>query len=87
MHRLSNLQRHSTTVRRILALNLGKFNSVLCVYDPATHAHHFEPVQTTPRTVAAGSTVSVYRSAALPAFVTVRTAVEAVLRTSSRRAS
>lgn len=42
---------HSTNVRRILALDLGKFNSVLCVYDPATHDHRFESFQTTPRTV------------------------------------
>lgn len=42
---------HCNNVSRILALDLGKFNSVLCVYDPATHAHHFESVQTTPRTV------------------------------------
>ena len=42
---------HSTNVTRILALDLGKFNSVLCVYDPATHDHHFESLQTTPRTV------------------------------------
>jgi transposase len=43
--------RHSTTVTRILALDLGKFTSVLCAYDPATHDHHFASVQTTPRTI------------------------------------
>jgi transposase len=42
---------HSTTFTRILALDLGKFNSVLCVYDPVTHAHHFLNVQTTPQTI------------------------------------
>ena len=42
---------HSTNVTRILALDLGKFTSVLCIYDPATHAHHFASVQTTPRTI------------------------------------
>src|SRR5262249_38750097 len=42
---------HSTTVTRVLALDLGKFNSVLCVYDPATHDHHFVSAQTTPRTI------------------------------------
>jgi hypothetical protein len=26
---------HSNTFTRILALDLGKFNSVLCIYDPA----------------------------------------------------
>ena len=38
-------------MRRLLALDLGKFTSVLCVYDPATHAHHFVSVQTTPQAV------------------------------------
>ena len=42
---------HSNNVTRILALDLGKFNSVLCVYDPATHAHRFQSVQTTPAAV------------------------------------
>ncbi|HEX7428364.1 MAG TPA: IS110 family transposase [Mycobacterium sp.] len=43
---------HSTTpFTRILALDLGKFTSVLCVYDPATHAHPFVSAQTTPRTI------------------------------------
>ena len=43
---------HSTTpLTRILALDLGKFASVLCVYDPRTHAHHFVSAQTTPRTI------------------------------------
>ena len=42
MHGLS----HSTTFTRILALDLGKFTSVLCVYDPATHDHHFVSAQT-----------------------------------------
>jgi transposase len=42
---------HSTNVSRILALDLGKFNSVLCVYDPATHVHHFESLQTSPPTI------------------------------------
>lgn len=42
---------HSTNVTRILALDLGKFNSVLCVYDPVTHVHHFASVQTTPQAI------------------------------------
>jgi len=42
---------HSTASTRILALDLGKFNSVLCVYDPATHDHHFVSAQTTPQTI------------------------------------
>jgi transposase len=42
---------HSTSITRILALDLGKFTSVLCVYDPATHDHRFVSVQTTPRAI------------------------------------
>ncbi len=42
---------HSTNVTRILALDLGKFNSVLCVYDPATHDHQFFSVHTTPQAI------------------------------------
>ena len=40
-----------THVTRILGLDLGKFNSVLCAYDPATHAHRFESLRTTPAAV------------------------------------
>ena len=32
---------HGTSYSRILALDLGKFNSVLCVFDPATAGHAF----------------------------------------------
>ena len=51
MHGPLHVHAYSTTCRRILALDLGKFNSVLCVYDPATHDHHFVSAQTTPRAV------------------------------------
>jgi transposase len=51
MHGPLNLRSYSTTIRRILALDLGKFNSVLCVYDPDTHAHRFVSVQTTPQAI------------------------------------
>ena len=51
MHGPLNLRSYSTTIRRILALDLGKFNSVLCVYDPATHAYRFVSVQTTPQAI------------------------------------
>ena len=51
MHGLRNAASDSTTFGRILGLDLGKFNSVLCRYDPATHAHHFVSVQTTPQTI------------------------------------
>ena len=47
MHGLS----YSTNFSRILALDLGKFNSVLCVYDAATHAHRFVNVQTIPQLI------------------------------------
>src|SRR5690349_7184821 len=42
---------HCNNVARILALDLGKFNSVLCVYDPATHDHRFVSAATTPQTI------------------------------------
>jgi transposase len=42
---------HCNNVARILALDLGKFNSVLCVYDPLSNDHRFESVQTTPQRV------------------------------------
>jgi transposase len=41
--------RHS--YRRILALDLGKFNSVLCHYDPATAGHRFQSLATTPAAI------------------------------------
>jgi hypothetical protein len=40
---------HSITFTRILALDLGKFNSVACIYERATHEHRFVSVQTTPQ--------------------------------------
>jgi transposase len=51
MHGPLNLQSYSTTITRILALDLGKFNSVLCVYDPLTHDHRFISAATTPQTI------------------------------------
>jgi transposase len=41
--------RHQYT--RILALDLGKFNSVLCDFDPATAAHRFQSLASTPAAV------------------------------------
>ncbi len=35
----------------ILAVDLGKFNSVVCLYDPATTQHSFITVQTTPQAI------------------------------------
>src|SRR5207247_1137807 len=46
-----NFNRHSTNISRILALDLGKFNSVACVYERATHEHRFTSVQTTPQMI------------------------------------
>jgi hypothetical protein len=51
MHGPLNVRSYSTTITRILALDLGKFNSVLCVYDPATHQHRFVTAQTTPQSI------------------------------------
>lgn len=42
---------HSTNFTRILAIDLGKFNSVICDYDPISHHPAFESVQTTPATI------------------------------------
>ena len=43
--------KHSNTFTRILALDLGKFNSVACVYERATHEHRFLSVPTTPKMI------------------------------------
>jgi transposase len=51
MHGPQLSQPHSITFSRIVAIDLGKFNSVVCVYDPATTAHSFVTVQTTPQNV------------------------------------
>jgi len=42
---------HSIKFTRILAIDLGKFNSVACIYDPATTVHSFITIQTTPQSV------------------------------------
>src|SRR5262245_41863060 len=42
---------HSITFNRIVAIDLGKFNSVVCLYDPATTQHSFLTVQTTPQMI------------------------------------
>jgi len=39
------------TYHHILAIDLGKFNSVACNYDPATHTHRFASVQTIPQAI------------------------------------
>jgi transposase len=35
----------------ILSLDLGKFNSVCCVYDPVTHDHRFITIRTDPQSI------------------------------------
>jgi transposase len=42
---------HSIKFNRIVAIDLGKFNSVVCLYDPATTQHSFVTIQTMPQTV------------------------------------
>ena len=42
---------HSIKWTRIVALDLGKFNSVACCYDAATQQHAFTTIQTTPQHV------------------------------------
>ena len=41
----------STNCSRILAIDLGKFNSVACIYDPITHQHQFVSTQTSPQMI------------------------------------
>jgi hypothetical protein len=36
---------------QIIAIDLGKFNSVVCVYNPADAAHRFQSLATAPRAV------------------------------------
>jgi hypothetical protein len=38
-------QLHSIAFSQILAIDLGKFNNVVCLYDPATTRHSFVTVQ------------------------------------------
>lgn len=49
MHGPQLSAKHSTSVTRILAIDLGKFNSVICDYDLISHRHTFQTVQTTPQ--------------------------------------
>jgi transposase len=42
---------YSTSFDRTVALDLGKFNSVACVYDHATQEHVFRSISTSPQTV------------------------------------
>jgi transposase len=42
---------HSTKWNRIVALDLGKFNSVACCYDATTQQHAFSTMATTPQQV------------------------------------
>jgi transposase len=47
MHGLTNCIKFN----RIVSIDLGKFNSVVCLYDPATTEHSFVTIQTTPQRV------------------------------------
>ena len=40
---------HVTSYRLIVAIDLGKFNSVACLFDPADSSHRFQSLATTPR--------------------------------------
>lgn len=51
MHGPLDLNRHSTNFDRIVALDLGKFNSVACVYDVRTQEHVFTSIATSPQTI------------------------------------
>src|SRR5690348_7039221 len=51
MHGLITSASHSTTFDRIVALDLGKFNSVACVYESATQQHIFTTIATSPQAV------------------------------------
>ena len=43
--------KHSTNFIRILAIDLGKFNSVACIYERATHEHRFISLRTCPQAI------------------------------------
>src|SRR5438046_229049 len=47
MHGPTNVGRFN----RILAVDLGKFNSVLCIYNPKTAEHQFITTRTTPQAI------------------------------------
>jgi transposase len=51
MHGPQSSPSYSNTFTRIFALDLGKFNSVACIYERATHEHRFASVQTTPQRI------------------------------------
>ncbi|HVT89220.1 MAG TPA: IS110 family transposase [Tepidisphaeraceae bacterium] len=42
---------HSTTFNQILAIDLGKFNSVVCLYDAQTAEHRFVALANTPQAI------------------------------------
>src|SRR4051794_35213494 len=51
MHGPLHRNGHSITFARIVALDLGKFNSVACVYDAKSQEHVFKSISTSPQTV------------------------------------
>jgi transposase len=42
---------HGTSYRQIAAMDLGKFNSVACLFDPTDSSHRFQSLATTPQAV------------------------------------
>lgn len=42
---------HGTSYRLIVGIDLGKFNSVACLFDPADSTHRFQSLATTPQAV------------------------------------
>ena len=42
---------HGSAYAQIVALDLGKFNSVVCFFNPADSTHRFESIATTPQAV------------------------------------
>jgi hypothetical protein len=45
------LAMHGTSYTQILALDLGKFNSIFCCFNPADSSHRFVALQTTPTAI------------------------------------
>src|SRR5947209_18767362 len=46
-----NVTAKESSTKTILAIDLGKFKSVACRYDPASGVHAFETIATTPSAV------------------------------------
>jgi hypothetical protein len=42
---------HGISYQQIVAIDLGKFNSVVCLFNPADSAHRFQSVVSTPQAI------------------------------------